>query len=209
MRIGRVTWLGLTAAVIGWAMLLGEVAMADFVNVQDPPVLPPTFHDDFMEIGKTLIFSGFGLALVGALQTGFGALNRFFEAVLVRSGQKTQASALPSASRELPPRGCGRSHAARRRPPLPDLRRRLGRGRDDRRQPPLPLDGRSSRLHLTIRTALASRRPPLLSEGRLLPRWTSLWLRGSHCREASRQQAIVESMRLRCCTQLASGEQIG
>ncbi len=118
MRIGRVTWLGLTMAVIGWAMLLGEVAMADFVNVQDPLVLPPTFHDDFMEIGKTLIFSGFGLALIGALQTGFGALNRFFEAVLVRSGQKTQASALSSPAEsfrrenvvEATPRAVGRPY---------------------------------------------------------------------------------------------------
>ena len=94
MKIGRVTWVGLTAAVIGWAMLLGETAISDFMTVQDPPVLPPTFHDDFMDVAKTVIYSGFGLALVGSLQTGFGALNRFFEAVLVRSGQKTSAPAL-------------------------------------------------------------------------------------------------------------------
>ena len=97
MRIGRVTWLGLTAAVVGWAMMLGQTAISDFMTAQDPPVLPPTFHDDFMDVSKTLIYSGFGLALVGSLQTGFGALNRFFEAVLVRSGQKTQGAALPPA----------------------------------------------------------------------------------------------------------------
>ena len=96
MRIGRVTWIGLTLAVIGWAMLLGEVAVSDFLTVENPPMLAPGFHDDFVDVSKTLIFSGFGLALIGALQTGFGALNRFFEAVLVRSGQKA-AQALPSA----------------------------------------------------------------------------------------------------------------
>ncbi len=98
MRIGRVTWIGLTAAVVGWAMLLGETAITDFMTVQDPRVLPPSFHDDFMDVAKTLIASGFGLALVGSLQTGFGALNRFFEAVLVRSGQKSQAAALPTGA---------------------------------------------------------------------------------------------------------------
>lgn len=97
MKIGRVTWLGLTGAVVGWAMMLGHTAIADFITAQDPPVLPPTFHDDFMDVSRTLIYSGFGLALVGSLQTGFGALNRFFEAVLVRSGQKTPASVLPPA----------------------------------------------------------------------------------------------------------------
>jgi hypothetical protein len=97
MKIGRVTWVGLTLAVIGWAMLLGETAIADFMTIQNPRVLPATFHNDFVDVAKTLIFSGFGLALVGSLQTGFGALNRFFEAVLVRSGQKSQSQALAVA----------------------------------------------------------------------------------------------------------------
>lgn len=96
MRIGRTTWFGLTLAVIGWAMLLGETAIADFLAAHTPRAVAPTFHEDFVEVAKTLIYSGFGVAIVGSLQTGFGALNRFFEAVLVRSGQKTQSSqALP------------------------------------------------------------------------------------------------------------------
>lgn len=97
MKIGRVTWVGLTLAVIGWAMLLGETAIADIMTIQNPRLLPATFHNDFVDIAKTIIFSGFALALVGSLQTGFGALNRFFEAVLVRSGQKSQSQALAVA----------------------------------------------------------------------------------------------------------------
>lgn len=97
MRIGRTTWIGLTAAVIGWAMLLGETGIADFMTIENPRMLPPTFHDDFVDVAKTLIYSGFGLAIVGALQTGFGALNRFFEAVLMRSGQKSQSQSLAVA----------------------------------------------------------------------------------------------------------------
>ena len=117
MKIGRVTWVGLTLAVIGWAMMLGETAIADFMTIQNPRVLPPTFHNDFVDVAKTLIFSGFGLALVGSLQTGFGALNRFFEAVLVRSGQKSQAlAAAPAADAykreavEEPPPRTGRPY---------------------------------------------------------------------------------------------------
>ena len=29
MKLGRVTWVGLTLAVIGWGMLLGEMAIAE------------------------------------------------------------------------------------------------------------------------------------------------------------------------------------
>lgn len=95
MKIGRVTWVGLTLSVIGWALLLGETAITDFISAQGPRAMPSSFHADFVDVAKSLIYSGFGLALVGSLQTGFGALNRFFEAVLVRSGQKTHSHALP------------------------------------------------------------------------------------------------------------------
>ncbi len=104
MRIGRVTWIGLTVTVIGWAMMLGEAGIVDVMAAQNPRGLPSTFHTDFVDIARTVIFSGFGLALVGSLQTGFGALNRFFEAVLVRSGQKSHAQviAAPPSPVEAP-----------------------------------------------------------------------------------------------------------
>lgn len=89
-EIGRLTWIGLVLAGIGWALLLGETASVDILAMRRPVV--PTFHADLADIAKCLVASGFGLAVVGALQTGFGALNRFFEAVLMRSAQRAMPS---------------------------------------------------------------------------------------------------------------------
>jgi len=36
LEIGRLTCIGLILAAIGWALLLGETALADFVGRQDP-----------------------------------------------------------------------------------------------------------------------------------------------------------------------------
>ena len=89
LEIGRLTWIGLTLSAIGWALLLGEVALSDFVVAKIARTVPPTFHADLVDIAKCIIASGLGLAIVGSLQTGFGALNRFFEAVLMRSNSRT------------------------------------------------------------------------------------------------------------------------
>ena len=105
LEIGRLTWIGLTLSGIGWAMLLGEAALADILVTKVPRALPPTFHADLLDIAKCIIVSGFGLAIVGALQTGFGALNRFFEAVLMRSNGRAggaQQSASVASSHERP-----------------------------------------------------------------------------------------------------------
>ena len=89
-RLGRLTSLGLLVAAIGWTLLLGA-------TVASAKLAPPS-HADFVEIARCLIGSGFGLALIGALQTGFGALNRFFSAVLTRSGPRaTPAPAMATA----------------------------------------------------------------------------------------------------------------
>ena len=86
--LGRLSWIGLILAAIGWALLLAEAAAADIIPLKWTRALAPTYHGDLFEIAKCLIGSGFALAIVGALQSGFGALNRFFEAVLTRSGQR-------------------------------------------------------------------------------------------------------------------------
>ncbi len=146
MKIGRVTWFGLTLAVIGWALLLGETAITDFMSVQASRTMPASFHADFIDVAKSVIYSGFGLALVGSLQTGFGALNRFFEAVLVRSGQKTQAHALPP------------SHVA-------DVYRR-----EEMAPPPPPRSGRPYRTFadgsVEVETIVGNRRFRSMSEAR-------------------------------------------
>ena len=89
LEIGRLTWIGLIVAGIGWALVIGETATADILSGKGTRAVPATFHADLIEIGKCIIASGFGLAFLGALQTGFGTLNRFFAAVLIRSSQRS------------------------------------------------------------------------------------------------------------------------
>ena len=99
MGIGRLGAIGLILAGIGWALLLGEATVADIVPAGHASARAPTFHADLCAIAECVIASGFALAIVGALQTGFGALNRFFEAVLMRSAQRQGA---PVVMREEP-----------------------------------------------------------------------------------------------------------
>jgi hypothetical protein len=57
-------------------------------------------------ISQILILSGFGIAILGALHTGFGALNGFFEAVLARTAQSQGKSDLPHVrNRQIVERG--------------------------------------------------------------------------------------------------------
>ncbi len=95
LETGRLTWVGLSVAAIGWALLLAVTAMADAVALRLAPSSPTlhadlhaALHADLIGIAKCLIGSGFALALIGTLQAGFGALNRFFGAVLTRSSQR-------------------------------------------------------------------------------------------------------------------------
>ena len=111
LEVGRVTWIGLVLSAIGWALLLGETALADLPGLKVARNLPPTFHADLLDIAKCIIASGFGLAIVGALQTGFGALNRFFEAVLMRSNMRNGPSETTSPAAD---RAKSASHSDRR-----------------------------------------------------------------------------------------------
>ncbi len=92
LALGRLTWIGLVVAALGWALMIGEATMADVV-IRGPRA--PTLHGDLVVVAQCLIVSGFGLAIIGALQSGFGTLNRFFEAVLSRSTQR--ASGAPAS----------------------------------------------------------------------------------------------------------------
>ena len=88
LEVGLLTWIGLILAGIGWALLIGEATIVDVLPLKVARPVPTTFHADLFEIAKCVIASGFALAIVGALQTGFGTLNRFFSAVLMRSTQR-------------------------------------------------------------------------------------------------------------------------
>ena len=104
LALGRLTWIGLVVATLGWALMIGETTMADVI-AHGPRA--PTLHGDLVVVAQCLIGSGFGLAIVGALQSGFGTLNRFFEAVLSRSTQRASGAApvpvAPAPARERRP----------------------------------------------------------------------------------------------------------
>lgn len=95
-RLGRLTWLGLSVAAVGWVLLLGATALADRMGGKAGAA--QSGHGDLLEIARCLIGSGFGLALIGALQNGFGALNRFFAAVLTRSTPRAAAAPVMAAA---------------------------------------------------------------------------------------------------------------
>ena len=98
MEFGRLTWIGLIVAAIGWATLfLGWVVSEDLQKALEHfGAIRPDLS--IVSTSNCLIVSGFGLAILGALQKGFGALQSFFEAVLQRS-QRVQMQAAPAAQR--------------------------------------------------------------------------------------------------------------
>ena len=73
MIFDRLTWVGFMITALGWTLLLSA-----------PPAHRAFFKPDWP---KCTILTGLGIAIVGALQTGFGALNKFFESVLERTGK--------------------------------------------------------------------------------------------------------------------------
>jgi hypothetical protein len=96
MEFNRLTWAGLVVAAVGWAMLLlGATASQDVWKIWEyfGMTIP---NLSVVSTANSMIVSGFGLAILGTLQSGFSSLHRFFEAVLQRSqrGQMQAATAL-------------------------------------------------------------------------------------------------------------------
>lgn len=84
MAFDRLTWIGLMIVALGWALLLsGASALAALAHVlgQQAPSI------DIAVVSQATILTGFGLAILGALQTGFGALKRFFDMILERTSR--------------------------------------------------------------------------------------------------------------------------
>jgi hypothetical protein len=80
-RVTALSWAGLALAAAGWAVLLaGDTGAAALGLAPD--------RAQTVAVAQTLVLSGIGLALFDALHAGFGALNRFFDAVLQRSVAK-------------------------------------------------------------------------------------------------------------------------
>ncbi len=85
MKSDRLTWGGLGLVLIGWAVLIADMVISDSVLKAGNLVAVMSLRGDILTIAQTVILSGFGLALMGTLRSGFGAFTRFFDAVLQRS----------------------------------------------------------------------------------------------------------------------------
>lgn len=84
MPLDRFTLFGLSVALLGWIVLAADTALG-FVSAAPGGVMTAVMRQDVFAVAETAIFSGFALAILGALRAGFGALHRFFEAVLHRA----------------------------------------------------------------------------------------------------------------------------
>ncbi len=84
MVFDRLTWIGLMVVALGWALLLsGAPSIEILTKLLGRGELP----FNMVVIAQMTILTGFGLAVLGALQTGFGALKNFFDTVLERTAR--------------------------------------------------------------------------------------------------------------------------
>ena len=82
MAFSKMTWSGLMVVAFGWMLLLSGGSVQLLLSPGAPSV---------SVMAQCTIVSGFGLALLGALQTGFSALTRFFDSVLQRTAPRQEA----------------------------------------------------------------------------------------------------------------------
>jgi hypothetical protein len=91
MKMNKTMLSGLVIAGLAWALLIWAIVAPDpLVKIigQSGPSLGQHYLVTLAECG---LFTGFVAILVGALQAGFGALDRFFEAILRRSSKQEQS----------------------------------------------------------------------------------------------------------------------
>ncbi|HUI20871.1 MAG TPA: hypothetical protein VLZ74_07480 [Methylocella sp.] len=86
MLFDRLTWTGFMIVVLGWALLFSAPQLAELLGSFGGRSLDVRSLN-VPALAACTILSGFGIAILGALQTGFGALNRFFDSVLERSAK--------------------------------------------------------------------------------------------------------------------------
>lgn len=117
MAFERLTWVGFMIVPAGWALLFSAPHLGGSADSARATI-------DFSAVAQSLIVCGLGIAVIGALQTGFGALNKFFETVALRAQQGRGGGAPGPATG-----GAGRG-AARQKSPAPQgpTRRVLERG---------------------------------------------------------------------------------
>jgi hypothetical protein len=84
MIFDRLTWVGLMITALGWTLLLSSPQLIELLASLSGR---PGVYSNMPTIAECSILTGLGLAILGALQTGFGALSKFFESVLEKAGK--------------------------------------------------------------------------------------------------------------------------
>ena len=111
----RLKVFGFGLVIIGWVVLVADLTLSDSVLKAGSLVAVLALKADIVTLAQCLLFTGFGLAVLGALKDGFGALNRFFDAVLQRSSG-ARPTPMPTAPEPDPvvtvPNGSDRSPQA-------------------------------------------------------------------------------------------------
>ena len=81
----RFVTFGLVMVVVGWLVLVADLLLSNAQLQPGSLVAVLALKSDIATLAQLLVLTGLGLALLGGLKEGFGALNRFFDAVLQRS----------------------------------------------------------------------------------------------------------------------------
>lgn len=95
IQFGKLTWVGMILVALGWTILLSGVTLADIVSRVSGHVSPAVVSINMAVVAQCTILTGFGLAILGLLQTGFSTLNRFFDSVLERTSKLPVSEQVP------------------------------------------------------------------------------------------------------------------
>lgn len=110
MTFDRLTWVGLMIVALGWTFLLSKPQLAELVSNLTGRSASSL---DISNIALCTIISGLGIAILGALQTGFGALNKFFDSILARAAnaRSNPAAKHPGQQKKIVERGWVKNRA--------------------------------------------------------------------------------------------------
>lgn len=99
-RRNRLITLGVAMVMLGWLVLVVDLLLSDAQLTAGGLVAVLAVKSDIAMLAQLLVVTGLGLAILGGLREGFGALNGFFDAVLQRSASQ-RPTPVPETSRDL------------------------------------------------------------------------------------------------------------
>jgi hypothetical protein len=112
LQFSKLTWIGLMIVTLGWTLLLSGVSLAEIVTRMSGHAFPAITSLNMAAVTQCTILTGFGLAVLGLLQSGFSALNRFFDSVLERTAKRQDFQQSLARVEAAPPRTAPTLHAA-------------------------------------------------------------------------------------------------